>query len=539
MVKAALANSLWWLASSRSYAAFATALQDPAAAQEQVLRSFLRKNARTAFGQEHGLSEECTPAEFASRVPIRNYDDLRPWIERIRQGETRVLTDEPVRRLVPSSGSTAARKLIPYTASMHSELNLAIGPWIFDLYRMHPKAVLGVAYWSISPAIADPFQFVERSSIPVGFDEDAAYLGRWHKRLIDASMAVPSELKHISSTEDWRYITALLLLRRRDLSLVSVWHPSFFSLLMQTILDHWTQLLSEIATGTCAVAKRLPPAARAEIRFRSDPRRSEELRISGPLKIDQLWPKLRILSCWTDGHAAGAAAELAQSLGSVVVQPKGLMATEGIVSIPFQGQHPLAIRSHYLEFQDSAGLVRCSSELQQDHEYNVVLTTGGGLWRYRLEDRVVVDGMVGRTPSIRFVSKSAQLSDYVGEKLSDGFVASVLMKLFHEAQTRPSFAMLAPDVDTKESRYTLYINADATEEICAKLDGLLSANPHYAYCRRLGQLCPPRLFRVSNDAYRSYCQRLQDMGKRLGDIKPAGLSPLDGWSSQLNGHYIE
>ncbi|HWO34164.1 MAG TPA: GH3 auxin-responsive promoter family protein [Candidatus Acidoferrum sp.] len=418
MVKAALANSLWWLASRRSYAAFASALQDPDAAQEQALRSFLRKNADTAFGREHGLSEGCTPADFASRVPIRNYDDLRPWIERIQQGETRVLTAEPVRRLVPSSGSTAARKLIPYTASMHAQLNQAIGPWIFDLYRRHPQAMLGVAYWSISPAVADPFQFGEHSSIPVGFDDDVAYLGRWHKAIIDASMAVPAELKYITSIEDWRYITALLLLRRRDLSLVSVWHPSFFSLLMQTIRDHWSQLLSEISSGICAMAKGLPSAASGVIRFRSDPRRSEELRISGPLKIDQLWPKLKILSCWTDGHAAGAVAELAQSMGSVVVQPKGLIATEGVISIPFQGQHPLAIRSHYLEFQDAAGQVRCSSELQQDHEYNVVLTTGGGLWRYRLDDRVVVDGMLGPTPSIRFVGKSAQLSDRVGEKLS-------------------------------------------------------------------------------------------------------------------------
>jgi hypothetical protein len=352
-------------------------------------------------------------------------------------------------------------------------------------------------------------------------------------------MAVPSELKHITSTEDWRYITALLLLRRRDLSLVSVWHPSFFSLLMQTILDHWNQLLSEISSGNCAVAKRLPPAARAAIRFRSDPRRSEELCSSGPQKIDQLWPKLKILSCWTDGHAAGAAAELVPSLGSVVVQPKGLIATEGIISIPFQHQHPLAIRSHYLEFEDATGHVHRSSDLQQGHEYNVLLTTGGGLWRYRLDDRVVVDGMLKRTPSIRFISKSEQFSDRVGEKLSDGFVASVFLKLFEAARTRPSFAMLAPDMDSGESRYTLYINADAHPEMCFRLDCLLSANPHYAYCRQLGQLCPPRLFRVSDDAYRSYCQRLQAMGRSLGEIKPAGLSRLDGWSSQLDGHYIE
>ena len=152
---------------------------------------------------------------------------------------------------------------------------------------------------------------------------------------------------------------------------------------------------------------------------------------------------------------------------------------------------------------------------------------------------MVVDGMLARTPSIRFVGKSAQLSDLVGEKLSDGFVASVFLKLFDYGRPRPSFAMLAPDIDTEESRYTLYINADVSGEMCAKLDVLLSANPHYAYCRRLGQLCVPRLFRVSGDAYEAYCKRLQAMGRRLGEIKPVGLSRLDGWSSQLNGHYIE
>lgn len=539
MVKAALANSIWWLASRRSYAAFTTALQDPDATQEQVLRSFLRKNACTGFGKEHGLSEECTPADFACRVPIRNYDELRPWIDRIRQGETKVLTAEPVRRLVPSSGSTAARKLIPYTASMHSQLNQAIGPWIFDLYRTHPQALLGVAYWSISPVCTDQFKFADESSIPIGFDDDAAYLGKWHKPLIDASAAVPSEFKHITSLEDWRYITSLLLLRRRDLTLISVWHPSFFSLLMKTIRDNWSQLLSEISSGNSGAVKRLPSAVSGAIRLRPDPRRSEELRSSGPLKVDQLWPTLRILSCWTDGHAAAAAAELAQSLGSVVIQPKGLIATEGFISIPFQGQHPLALRSHYLEFEDTTGRVHRSSELQQGHEYNIVLTTGGGLWRYRLDDLVVVDGMLARTPSIRFVGKSAQLSDLVGEKLSDGFVASVFLKLFDDGRPCPAFAMLAPDVDTEESRYTLYINADVSGEMCAKLDGLLSANPHYAYCRRLGQLCVPRVFRVSGDAYEAYCKRLQAMGRRLGEIKPVGLSRLEGWSSQLNGHYIE
>src|ERR1035437_5589580 len=291
--------------------------------------------------------------------------------------------------------------------------------------------------------------------------------------------------------------------------------------------------------GTCSVINRLPSFVAASIKSGPNSRRFEELRSISSPTVNRVWQHLKVVSCWADGHATGAAQQLAQSLGSVVLQPKGLIATEGIISISFEGRHPLAIRSHYLEFEDDSGHLLLSSELQEKHEYHVILTTGGGLCRYRLDDRIAVDGMLGRTPSIRFVGKSAQVSDRMGEKLSDGFVASVFSKLFEGVQIRPSFAMLAPDVDANGCRYTLYLSADASSEMCAKLDLLLSANPHYAYCRRLTQLCLPRLFRVSDDACTAYYQRLLPAGKRLGEVKPVGLSALDGWSNYLSGYYID
>jgi hypothetical protein len=540
MVKAALANSLWWLASSRSYAKFSSSLQDPDAVQKQVLRSFLQRNASSAFAREHGISERSTPDEFARRVPVRSYDELLPWIKRIQRGEKRVLTSDPVTRFVPTSGSSAAHKLIPYTATMHSQLNCAISPWIFDLFRSRPQLTLGSAYWSISPISSEAFQFAEHSSVPVGFDDDAAYLGKWRKSLINAIMAVPSELREITTIDDWRYVTALLLLRQRDLRLVSVWHPSFFTLLLQAIHDHWDSLLSDISSGRCAVANRLPVAVYAALRLSPDSRRARELRHCNPSEPNLLWPQLGVISCWTDANAAGPAAELTRLFGEGVIQSKGLIATEGAVSIPLRGVHPLAIRSHYFEFEDEKGSVlRSFAELRVGREYKVIFTTGGGLWRYRLDDLVVVDGVLGQTPSIRFVGKCAQVSDRVGEKLSDGFVSSVFLRLFDSMGIRPSFAMLAPDMHAGQSAYTLYLNADVPEKTSADLDLLLSNNPHYAYCRQLGQLRAPRLFRVFDDAHTAYCCRLESLGKRLGDIKPVGLSILDDWSSRLGGHYIK
>lgn len=60
--------------------------------QEQVLARLVRRNADTAYGRQHGFGGIRTPQEFARRVPPVGYDELRPWIDRIRLGEPGVLT---------------------------------------------------------------------------------------------------------------------------------------------------------------------------------------------------------------------------------------------------------------------------------------------------------------------------------------------------------------------------------------------------------------------------------------------------------------
>ena len=101
------------------------------------------------------------------------------------------------------------------------------------------------------------------------------------------------------------------------------------------------------------------------------------------------------------------------------------------MTIPFDGRHPLAIRSHFFEFVESNGSVKLAHELQRGMEYTLLLTTGGGLYRYKLCDRVIVDDFVHETPSLRFLGKDDRVSDLFGEKLSDGFVARRARATFH------------------------------------------------------------------------------------------------------------
>ena len=160
----------------------------------------------------------------------------------------------------------------------------------------------------------------------------------------------------------------------------------------------------------------------------------------------------------------------------------------------------------------------------------MVLTTGGGLYRYRLQDRVRVEGFVERTPSLRFLGKEGHVSDLRGEKLHESFVAGVLARVFEKADISPRFAMLAPD----ENNYVLYLESETVPAgLADEIDAELAANPQYRLCRALGQLAPVRLQLLGPGAYGSYLEECRRRGQRWGDVKPLALSPVGGWGEVL------
>ena len=534
-LSAAIANSLWGLTNVPAYLRFRRALPEPGVAQRHRLRRYLGASVNTAFGKAHGLAEVQSYEEFARRVPLRDYDGHLPWIERIRQGEPNVLTREPVTHLVPTSGSTSARKLIPFTRGLQREFNAGIGPWLCDLYWQMPRLAGGPAYWSVTPALREPE--TETAPVPVGFEADTAYLGGAQQRLVDAVMAVPPAVQRAASLDAFRYATLLSLLRCRDLRLISVWHPSFLSLLLDALLPHWELLLEDVARGRCRCSDLFPEPLRHELNSSPMPKRAGELGRLNPLQPETLWPKLGLISCWSDGAAALSLGDLQRRFPRTRFQAKGLLATEAFLTLPFGAHQPLAVNSHFFEFIDDEGRVHLADGLREGGEYEVAVTTAGGLWRYRLGDRIAVNGRVGQTPSLRFLGRAGNVSDRFGEKLSEAFVAEVLSELFREGV--PRFALLAPDEDAAGCCYTLYLEGVPRPDCVEALDRAFRRNPQYAWCRDLGQLLPPRLFVIARNGFECFAQRQAGNGARLGDIKPAALSRLAGWSEVFVGAYLE
>jgi GH3 auxin-responsive promoter len=517
--KAAIANALWMASNLPAHGHFVRSLHEPQAAQRRKLRVLLRANANTAFGRAHQFETIASYEEFARRVPLSDYAAIEPWVARIRKGENKVLTCEAVTHLVPTSGSTAGRKLIPFTRGLQQEFDKAIGAWTTNLTRQFPGLLGGQAYWSITPVLSAEDK--EESAVPIGFDSDTAYLAGTRRRFADAIMAVPANAGRARSLEAFRHRTLLHLLLCRELRLISVWHPSFLTLLLDALPVSWELLLADIEHGTDSI--------------RANRQRARELRATDALRPETLWPELRVISCWGDAAASLPMRELQKRFANVPFQAKGLIATEAIVTIPFDGKYPVAIDSHFFEFIDQDGKVCEVEALRVQEEYEVVVTTAGGLWRYRLGDIVRVIGCVGKTPSLQFLGRAGNISDRFGEKLSEVFVEDAVRKVL--ADEMPRFVMVAPDTDEHGCRYTLYIEGEAQIQWARALDSVLRQNPNYAYCRDLGQLLPTRLFVIKGGAYEAFANRLTSRRAKLGDIKPATFNSTSGWSHIFSGEY--
>ncbi|MCY7327972.1 MAG: GH3 auxin-responsive promoter family protein, partial [Saprospiraceae bacterium] len=81
--------------------------------QEQVLKDLLRQAANTAFGRDHRFSEIPDYEAFKQAVPIRDYEDLKGYIERIKHGEKEVLWPGLPTYFAKTSGTTSGVKYIP------------------------------------------------------------------------------------------------------------------------------------------------------------------------------------------------------------------------------------------------------------------------------------------------------------------------------------------------------------------------------------------------------------------------------------------
>lgn len=486
--------------------------------QRQKLDALLQRVSPSA-GVTPGMQWEA----FREQLPLTRYGDWKERIQAQREGRLQ-LVNSPLQRYQPTSGSSEALKLIPYTQAFLGELDSAIGPWLSSLYRQHPGIATGRHYWSVSWLPES-----QRKLLDGNFNDDSELLGVAKRILAARSQAVPAGVAFAGGADDAMFATLAWLVAHDDLRMLSVWSPTF-ALQQLDSLAQWAPELARVLAsgswGTRAGSLRDVPVPHRPDRAR----RLTALEGLSPAELAQrLWPGLALVSAWDTADAAPWAAQLRLALPQAAFEGKGLWATEGVVTIPYEDRYPLAYQSHVYEFERLAdGVVLAPWELREGDEVSPIISGGNGLLRYRLDDRIAVTGFMGQIPCFQFLGRRFGV-DLVGEKMSPDAARQVLAEAALESGVEP-VSLLAVDARGEgRSRYVaLFSRADTETQLgpnavlAHAVEQKLRRHFHYDLARDLHQLEPAAAI-VVDDGWALYQSIAVATGMIEGNIKPESV----------------
>jgi GH3 auxin-responsive promoter len=101
-------------------------METATADQQSIFNQLIKSAATTEFGKEHGFDKIKTYEEFVQHVPIRDYEALKPYIEKIKQGKHNILWKGQPLYFAKTSGTTSGVKYIPISKeSIPNHINSA------------------------------------------------------------------------------------------------------------------------------------------------------------------------------------------------------------------------------------------------------------------------------------------------------------------------------------------------------------------------------------------------------------------------------
>ncbi len=513
----------------------------PDETQLSVLRGILASNASTTFGAKHGFSDINSIAEYRKAVPVQGYEDLREFVERQElTGEPCLTAERPV-FYNRTSGTVTAAKNIPVTEA--------------GLERLRDRQRLGTYVWSVgAPILSGKIFAVGGAAVEGHLQGGTPYgsaSGKLHEnqpRLLQGRYVLPSALNAVADYQVRYLAMAILGVSEPAVTCIATANPSTLTQLLSLINQHAELVLEAVATG------RLPDEVAASVGeavcpLNLRPRRSRSLRLqkrldaNGLLTYADFWPNLAGVVTWTGGSCGVALGSLKPTLPErCLVIEVGWVASEmqGTINVDarnntclplledtffeFVERDASAAQRNEIGFRDTEMLTL--GELETGRDYNVVVTTSDGLYRYDMSDIVRVTGWLNATPTLEFVQKASGITSITGEKLYETQVLGAVPPALAEHQLPSSFFVMLADVET--ARYTLYVepartsdNADdaaAVSSLARDIDKRLrSGNIEYDAKRASGRLESLRILRLRPGTGAAY--RLQQVAAGQRDMQ--------------------
>ncbi len=325
----------------------------PEEVQQNTLKELLHSARDTMWGRKYGYQDIRDYEEYRRRVPLQDYEDVKPYVDRLLQGEQQLLWPTDIQWFAKSSGTTADRsKFIPISQESLSGCHYKAGKDVLSLYcHNNPHSKI--------------------------FDGKGLIMGGSHK---------------VSEINNQAYFG--------DLSAVLLQNAPFYGELFRTpdrslaLLDDWEEKLEKVAHATYSQnvtnISGVPSWNLVLLK--------RVLEVTGRNNILEVWPNLELFI-----HGGVSFAPYRSQFEKIIPSDdmsyvETYNASEGffgIQDLPDSSEMLLMLDyGIFYEFipMDAYGKLGSEaiplSEVKKDTNYALVITTNAGLWRYMIGDTI-------------------------------------------------------------------------------------------------------------------------------------------------------
>lgn len=321
--------------------------------QAHQLKKLITKAAHTEWGVKHSYDTIRSYEDYARRVPIQSYDDIKPYVERMRHGARNVLWPSQVRWYAKSSGTTNDKsKFIPVTSE--------------GLKQMHYKG----------PADCLAYYLMTRTDSRF-FDGKGLILGGSHAPNYNLKHSLVGDLSAIL-IENIHPLANFLRVPSKEVALLSDFEEKMERIARSTISKNITNI-SGVPSWMMAVIKRV-------------------LEITGAQSLDEVWPNLEIFF-----HGGVSFAPYRETYQQLIRSPRmqyreTYNASEGFFGVQNDPTDPsMMLMLDYGVFYEFIPLEELGKPdptilpltgIEVGRNYAVVISNMCGLWRYLIGDTV-------------------------------------------------------------------------------------------------------------------------------------------------------
>lgn len=325
----------------------------PVHSQRDVLQNLVTQGQYTEFGKKYKFNRLFKVRDFKKRVPINEYNDLKPYIQRMMEGEENVLWNTPVNWFAKSSGTTSDKsKFIPLSEESFRENHYKASKDVLTFYYNNfPKSDLLTGKGLViggSHQLNVVNEMVQYGDLSALLMQNSPFWGQWLR------------------TPELR------------IALMDEWESKIEELAKTTIQENVTSIAG-VPTWTLILIRRI-------------------LEMTGKENLKQVWPNLELYM-----HGGVSFVPYKEQFEKLIGAPINYLemynASEGFFAAQYmpgdEGMLLFADHGIFYEFLPIEELGKPEprtvglEEVQLNRNYALVISTTGGLWRYLVGDTVM------------------------------------------------------------------------------------------------------------------------------------------------------